>query len=282
MNISHKLAVIMTTVALVLPVTLLADTVIEINSNNEATTFMSNGKKARINTDGNSDYMIVDFASKTIYAIRPKEHQIINLNQSVPALSSNAPPDVTLAFFPSGDGPVIAGYPTKSYRFSADGENCGTIRASKEALNGTSIGSMLKVMNEMAENARKALGGFAAAIPACQQANMSLGSQVDYLGAPLQILDAQGQVQRSITKISKDVDVDASNYEMPAQYQTVHMSDKIKDAQQMNSNMDQLQKHAPQMKEMMRQMQETGRLPPEARAQMQRYQEMMEQQQQQR
>lgn len=279
MKTLHTHGAILASVALALPVTLLADTVIELNSNSEAATYMSNGKKARINTSDKSDYMIVDFATNTIYAIRPDERQIINLSQTVPALSNNEAPAVELAFTPAGVGPDVAGYATKSYRFSADGEDCGTVHASKAALDGTSIGSMLDAMNDMAENARKALGGFAAAIPPCQQANMSLGSQVSRIGAPMQTLDVHGRVQRSINSISKNVTVDAGVYELPADYRTSSMADKISDAQEMNMKMDQLQKHAPQMQQMMRQMQQSGRLPPEAMEQMQRYQEMMQQQQ---
>ena len=281
MKTFHPLTATLAAAVLAWPITLLADTVIELKSNSEAATFMSNGKKARINTSDKSDYMIVDFASNTIYSVMPDERQIINLNQSVPELSSNEAPEVKLAFIPVGDGPVVAGYATKSYRYSADGEDCGTIHASKAALDGTSIGSMLDAMNDMAENARKALGGFAAAIPPCQQASVSMGSQVSRIGAPLQILDAHGKVQRTINKISKNVTVDASVYDLPADYQSASMADKISDAQKMNSKMDQLQKRTPEMQQMMRQMQETGRLPPEAMEQMQRYQEMMQQQQKQ-
>lgn len=274
----RNLTALMATVALALPATLLADTVIELDNNNEASTFMSNGKKARINTRGKSDYMIVDYSNNAIYAVMPDQRQIINLNQSVPALSSNRAPEVKLAFAAAGPGPAIAGYATESYRFSANGENCGTIHASREALNGTSIGSMLDAMHEMAENHLKSLGGFAAAIPPCQQARMSLAKQVSRIGAPLQTLDAYGQVESRITRISKNVSVAAGSYDLPADYKNVSMADKITDAQKMHSNMDQLQKHEPQMQEMMRQMQQSGRLPPEAMEQMQRYQERMQQQ----
>ena len=150
MKSSNHLTAVVTAVTLALPVTLLADTVIELDSNQETSTFFSNGKKARINIHGKSDYMIVDFASKAIYAVRPDERQIINLNQAAPAISSNKPPEVKLAFTPAGNGPVIAGYTTKSYRYSANGEACGTIHASKAAMDGTSIGSMYDVMNDMA------------------------------------------------------------------------------------------------------------------------------------
>ena len=279
MTIFHKLTATLTAAALALPVTLLADTVIELNSDNNAITFMSNGNKARINTSGKSDYMIVDFASKAIYAVSPDQHRIINLNQSVTALSDNAPPEVKLAFTPTGNGPVIAGYATLSYRYSANGEFCGTVQASKAALDGTSLGDMLEVMNEMAKNARKALGGFAAVIPPCRQADMSLGSQVSNIGVPMQTVDTHGQVQRSINKISKNVNVDASNYVLPADYQAVNVADKINKARQSNPDMEQLQSHAPQMQEMMHQMQQSGRLSPQAMEQMQRYQQMLRQQQ---
>jgi len=274
MSTFNKLSVSLAAAALALPVTLPADTVIELNSHHEAATFMSNGKKARINTRGKSEYMIVDFASRTIYAVRPDEHQVINLNKSVPALSDNEPPEMKLAFVPSGNGPVVAGYATKSYRYSADGQDCGTIHASKEALNGTSIGSMLDAMNDMAENTRKSLGGFAAVIPPCQLASMSLGTQVSRIGAPLQTLNTHGEIQSAVDSIRKNVDVDAHNYELPADYQPADNGDRVADARKMNPEPDQ-----PQHQEMIRQLQRSGRLPPDAVEQMQRYREMMRQRQ---
>jgi hypothetical protein len=279
MTIFHKLTATLTAMALALPVTLLADTVIELNSDTDAITFMSNGSMARINTSGKNEYMIVDFARKAIYAVSPDQRQFINLNQSVTALSDNAPPEVNLAFTPTGNGPVVAGYATRSYRYSANGEYCGTVQASKEALDGTSIGDMLDVMNEMAKNARKALGGFAAVIPPCRQADMSLGSQVNNIGVPMQTIDTHGQVQRSINKITKNVNVDASNYVLPPDYKAVNVADKINKAQQTNPDMDQLQNRAPQIQGMLHQMQQSGRLSPQAMERMQRYQEMLQQQQ---
>lgn len=273
----RNLTTIMTTMALALPATLFADTVIELNGNNEAMTFISNGNKARINTRGKNDYMIVDYTSRAIYAVRPDERQIINLNQSIPRLGSSKPPELRLALTAAGNGPVVAGYATQSYRLSADGENCGTVHASKEVLNGTGIGDMLDVMNEMAENARKALGGFAAVIPPCRQAQMSLGSQVDRIGAPLLTVDAHGQVQSEIRSIRKNVSISADSYALPAEYQSAGVADKVMDTQQINTNVEQPQKHAPQVQDRMRRMQQSGRLPPQALEQIQRYREMLQQ-----
>jgi len=253
-----------------------ADTVIEFINENSKSQFLTNGKMARINTRGSSDYMLVDFDKNTIYAIRPESKQIINVSNSIPSISGLEPPPLRLGIKPEGNGPNIAGYNTIKYRFSANGENCGSIYASRDALKGTAIEDMFNTMKAMADNHKQSLGGFAAAIPVCQLARMDLAEKLPEIGAPMRTLDKDGKIETEVTMILKAADVEADYYAFPGDYQMVSMGEEIEKAQQESQQMDNLQRNMPEMQRMMQEMQRTGRVPPEAMEEMRRYQEMMQ------
>jgi hypothetical protein len=255
-----------------------ADTVIEFINDNNKSQFLTNGKMARINSRGSDDYMLVDFDNNTIYAIKPESKQIINVSNSIPSISGVEPPPLRLSVKPAGNGPKIAGYHTVKYRFSANGENCGTIFASRDALKGTAIESLFNTMKAMADNHKQSLGGFAAAIPVCQLAKMDLAEKLPQIGAPMRTLDRDGEVDTEVTMILKNAPVEAHYYAFPADYQRVSMGEEIEQAQQQSQQMDRPQRNMPEMQHMMEDMRRSGRIPPEAVEQMRRYQEMLRQQ----
>lgn len=254
-----------------------ADTVIELKNEDNKTQFLTNGKMARINTRGNDEYMLINFKTKTIYAVTPETRQIVNVSNSMPSLSGVKPPSIRLSIKPVGGGPKIAGYNTRKYRLSADGEYCGAIYASKDALRGTAIESMFDTMKTMADNHRKSLGGFAAAIPACQMAKIQLAEKLPEIGAPMRTTDKKGHIDTEITMILKNAGVDPHNYSFPPGYKKVSMGEKIEKALADSQQMDRTQKNRPEMQRMMREMQQSGQIPPEALEQMRRYQDMMQQ-----
>ena len=258
------------------PVSLLADTVIVLFSDNAKVQFLSDGKHARINTRGKDEYMLVDFKSSSIYAVDPTKKQILNVSESLPGMGSGKAPAFNLNITPAGNGPVIAGYPTSKFRISAQGKDCGTIYGSQDALNGAgAIKDMFDTMKTMADNHRKSLGGFASAIPPCELARMELANHVNTIGAPLKTVGSDGRVETEVLSINHQANVEASNYVLPANYQRISIADKIEEATRTNQEMDRIQQQMPDMQQMMRQMQETGQLPPEAIEQMKRYEEMM-------
>lgn len=254
----------------------LADTVVELVSQGAETQFLTNGSKARINTRNQSEYMLVDFSDNSIYAVMPEKKQVIRVSDSIPAISASAPPDINVKLTPAGPGPEIAGFPTNRFAFSANGEDCGTVYGSKTALQGTSIDKLLRAMSTMAEKHTRSLGAFAAAMPPCQLARLEFSKHLDITGAPLRIQDASGNIDSSVKRISTEARVDAAAYVMPAGYENVSAADKITEVRHQGDAMRNMQQRDPEMQQMMKQMMESGRMPPEAMEQMQRYQRMME------
>jgi len=233
-----KPAILIIILASLLSTPIHADTVIEFKNQNTKSQFLTDGKMARINTRGTDDYFLVDFADKTIYSVTAETKQISNLSASVPSLSGIQAPSISLKLKPLGKGPDIAGYPTTRYRLAANGEYCGSIYASREALKGTAVENMFDAIKTMADNHRQSLGGFAALIPVCQMAQMELANRLKEIGAPMRMQDKDGQIDSEITKILKNAAVEEHYYAFPAKSDRVSMGEKVESGQKQNSPAD--------------------------------------------
>lgn len=258
--------------------TVSADTVIEFKYDNNKSQFLTNGKKARINTRNTDDFMLANFNSNTIYTVSPEKKQVFNLSSSFPTISGFEPPKVRVDIKPAGKGPDIAGYNTNKFRLSANGEYCGTIFASKDALKGTAIETMLDTLKAMADSQLKSLGGFAAVIPDCQMARLRLAEKLAYIGAPMRVIDIEGNVHSEITRIIKNARVEPHNYSIPKNYHNVSLDEKIEQAKQDGRQQQKAQLSKSEMQRMIREIRRGGRLSPEEKEQIRRYREMMRQQ----
>jgi hypothetical protein len=254
-----------------------ADTVIEFKYSDTKSQLLTNGNMARINSRGTDDYKLVNFKTGTIYSVTPENKQVTNLSSSIPTISGFKPPSVRLDIKPDGMGPAIAGYNTKRYRLSANGENCGTLFASKDAIQGSTIENMFGTLKTMADSHLESLGGFAIMIPTCQLARLQLVEKLQYIGAPMRVLDKEGNIDTEITSIIKNAGVDPHNYSFPANYRKVSMDEKIEQVLSSSTQTQHKPKNKAELRRKMRDLQRSGARTPEAREQMKRYRVMMRQ-----
>ena len=255
----------------------LADTVIEFKYSDKTSQFLTNGNMARINSRGTDDYQLVNFKTSTVYSVTPEDKQITNLSSSIPSISGVKPPSVRSDIKPSGRGPAIAGYSTNKYLLSANGEYCGTLFASKDALKGSAIENMFDTLKTMADRHLESLGGFAMLIPTCQLARIQLVENLQHIGAPMRVLDTDGKMETEITSIIKNAGVDPHYYAFPANYRKVSMDEKIEQVLSSSTQTEQKPKSRAELRHEMRDLQRSGRMTPEKREQMRQYREMMSQ-----
>lgn len=252
-----------------------ADVVIEFKNQGNESQFQTNGKMARINTRGTDDYMIVNFDQNTIYSVASGQKQVVNLSDSLPAIGVSEPPKIKLTLKPLGKGPVIAGYPTTQYRLSANGEYCGSIAASKEALQGSAIETMFDTLKDLANKHLQSLGGFAALIPVCQLAQIELADKLEEIGAPMRTTDKDGETDSEITKILKNAAVEPEDYVLPTSKQLASTAQQNKGAQEQSQQQADGQQQVSNKRRSPRTRQPYSRTPPEATIYTRRYQEMM-------
>ena len=255
-----------------------ADTVIEFNYDNTRSQFLTDGKMARINTRGTDDYMLVNFNTSSIYSVAPEEKQITNLSSSISSISLLKAPSIRLDIKPAGPGPLIAGYNTTKYRLSANGDYCGTLFASREALKGSDIENMFGTLKTMADKHLESLGGFAVVIPTCQLARMRLAEKLQYIGAPMRVLDIEGNIDSEITRIIKNAGVEPNSYSLPANFKKVSMYERIDQILSISTKTEQKPRTKTELRQKMRELQRSGTLTAEEREQMKHYREMLRQQ----
>ena len=251
-----------------------ADTVIEFKHQGNESQFLTNGKMARINTRGTDDYMLVDFEKNSIYSVSSEQNQVVNLSDSLPSIGFTEPPKIEPTLKQLGEGPAIVGYPTTRYRFSANGEHCGSIYASKDALSGTAIEEMFDTLKAMADSHMQSLGGFAALIPVCQLAKIELANKFKEIGAPMRVTNNDGEIDSEISKIFKNASVETEYYALPARYQLAATDKEIKSADK-QQKADNSRKYRSERHRSDSARPPYSRVPPGAMMPMWRYREMM-------
>jgi hypothetical protein len=254
-----------------------ADTVIEFKYNNTMSQLLTNGKKARINSRGSKDYMIVDFNTGTVFSVISKDKQITNLSSLVPSISGFETPQVRLDIKPAGPGPVIAGYKTKQYRLSSGGENCGTVFASVDALSGSTIEHMFGALKNLADSHLESLGGFAMVLPACDLARIRLVDKLQYIGAPMRVLDTEGNTESEITKIIKQAGVNPNDYAFPPSYRMVSVDERIDHVLSRNARTESKPRSRAEIQYEMRELRRKGMLTPDEKEQLKQYRAMLRQ-----
>lgn len=272
----------MKTVSLISTITLLlctlsvsADTVIEFKYNNTMSQLLTNGKMARINSRGSDDYMIVDFNTGTVFSVITKDKQITDLSSLVPSISGFETPEVRLDIKAVGPGPMIAGYKTKQYRMSSGGEHCGTVFASVDALSGSTIEHMFGALKTLADSHLESLGGFAMVLPSCDLAKIRLVEKLRTIGAPMRILDTEGETESEITNIIKQAGVNPNDYAFPPSYRMVSMDERIDHVLSRNTQTESKPISRAEIQYEMRELRRKGMLTAEEREQMRRYREML-------
>lgn len=270
-----------------------AGTIIEIQSNGEHSTMITEGNQTRLNMSSH-EYVIIDNRKHEVKVVDQQRHQVMVLNvAATDKTAANSNNGVTVSLRKMGAGQNVAGYKTQKFEYIANGKHCGVILASKQAYQEKGIKDFLAAMESMVKKQRMALGGFAGFVDDCTLADMQMTEQVRKMGLPMQTLK-NGVVETEIKSIKVNVRLPADTFSIPASYTNITMEEKIKQATGMSGfqptgqqgarpGMQQPGTQQPgmqQIQEMMRQMQQSGQITPEMMEQMRHSQQMMQQYQQ--
>lgn len=253
-----------------------AGTVVEVQNKGELTTVLTNGQQARMNMSG-AEYVIVDYRKQQMKVVNPQKQQVMLLDAKN-LTSADSTQAVRTSVNRVGNGPVIAGYQTQKYQYTANGKSCGVIYGSKAAFNAKGINELFQAIKTMMQQQRAAIGGFTGFIDDCTLADMQVINHVTSIGVPMRT-ERNGMVDSEVKSINIDVNLPANTFVIPTSYKTVTMQDAIKAS---SEDMAKARQHSqqPQVQDMMQQMHQSGQMTPEMMQQMQRAQEMMKRYQQ--
>lgn len=257
----------------------ISGTIIKIQNNNELTTVLTDGQRAKMTMAGD-EYVIVDYKSQQMNVVNPQKQEVMVMDTSVMPKTGNAP-TVHTELKQKGAGSNVAGYGTQKFEYYANGKLCGVVYGSKKAYQVKGIKELFNAMKAMVERQQAVLGGFAGMMDACTLADMKMSDHVSSVGVPMRT-EKKGRIEMEIRSIQLDANVPAATFSIPASYRKVSMQDQMNAMDEGAKNIrKQVQQHQPQMQQMMQQMQQSGQLTPEMMEQMRRAQEMMQQYQQQ-
>jgi len=254
-----------------------AATLIDVKDKDNGTTqIMTDGKKARMDTGKDGSYMVLDYDKQGVYAVLPEQQQIIDLSGEVPTMGGGGSAQkVHTELSPAGNGPTIVGYVTTKFTLKANGQHCGVLYGSREAMQAPGISQLFAAMKRMVDQQRAAMGGYASMVDVCTRASMDLALLADTVGLPMKMHDKNGSNVSEIIAINTSATLPANAFALPSSYKVVTLAEQLQQGQQ---GMKQLQQQMPQIDNMLKQMQQQGGLPPEAMEQLKRYQQMMQQQ----
>jgi len=267
-----------------------AGTVIKIQDGNEVTTMFTDGRRARINMSAD-EYVIFDFASQKIKMVNPQKKQLMvfNAKRNNQYSTGSSSALVKLSLKSRGRVKNIAGYQSEEYEYTANGQFCGVLFASKSALREKGVKELLDAMQAMIDQQRDVLGGFAALIDDCKLADMQLTEEFSKIGVPMQKLD-NGRVTTQVKSIDVDVSLPSAAFVVPASYKNTTLEEQVQQAYKglsptaSGATSQSTPRPAPQgasnqkqMQSMMQQMQRSGQLTPEMIEQMRSAERMMRQ-----
>lgn len=270
----HRQLIFIFVSALLLHTSASADTLVRIkDGQGQKTHFMSNGEFGRMNIAGDDQYMIIHYASQSVKMVMPSQRQVLDMSGGIPSMGGKAPEKVDMQIKAISGSPKIAGYVTRAYQLSANGENCGTLYASKKAMNGSNMRKMFSALQNMAEKSRQRMGAFSGMLTQCQRAQMSMSNSLSKVGAPLRMKDSRGKIQSEVLSIDKNATLRAGTFTIPANYKVINMADQMRQGQAAQKK---AQQGMPDMGKMMQEMQKSGGMTPEMMEQMKKMRKMFQ------
>ena len=237
-------------------------------------TISSDGSTVRIDS-GRQGYVLIDPGAGKFYMVDLARGQIMQSSLGKGGVAVTGAGGVKIGFRSDGGGEKIAGYPTRRFTFSANGQDCGTIHASSKLLDNTGIRSMFEAMRTMQHRSRRMMGGLGGLMSPCQQAGLQLTEVIDTIGAPMKMQDDQGQLISEVLAVDTDRKLPTGYYRVPDNLAVVdidaHLSGAKQQAQEVMQNL-------PDMNPLIQQMQGGGAgMSEEMQQQMQQRMEQMQQ-----
>lgn len=176
-----------------------------------ARTVMIDDDKARIDTDGEDRYMLLDLESQKVLVVNGREHFAMDVTSPLPRLSRHAElatagakrPEVRLERV--GAGPFLVGFPTTHYRVMVNDAHCRDEFLATEPLDAPGIRRFIATLAAASNNEqRMMLMLLTDEGRACEAAEDLVDDHYAKLGMPMRAVGLDGQILHQITRIRFD------------------------------------------------------------------------------
>ena len=221
-----------------------AATLVEVKHAEGLSRLYREGPAARMEMPGERGFVLMDSSRQTLFVVMPEQRMALDLSDTLNSDASRADSPVNATFSKEGGGPTIAGYRTYRYSYTVQGTRCGTVFASKEALEHAGMQDLFAMMERMASQAQAVASAFTSTTDPCQQADHKLGEKVQSVGAPMRVLDPGGAVVSEITRIDRNAALPPNAFAIPAGYRVQNASQMLELLPGAQQLMQQIQQRA--------------------------------------
>ncbi len=219
---------------------------------------------ARIEQPEQNTYMIMDVDKKSMKVVLDEPRMVLDMSNLFaqkpiikPAVGSDQYVDSYIKS--KGLGPVIAGYETEKYEYYANGQFCGNVYVSVQAMNEIGHTKFIHALEEMVEKVEVGMTGVASAqveqyLDPCEQTIKTTAKQLENLGFPMRSDNRDHKLQSVVTKLSRDIRLPANAFVVPKAYTLTRPETMLEDiAQQMQDMLNNLppEEREKMMQEMM-------------------------------
>ena len=229
-----------------MPLTVSAATLIENEDPDSPPKVWVDGSNIRMQMDATGQYMLVKAKQNKIYIVVPAERELIDASEFMNS-SKNSTQGLNVKVDYVGKGPVIAGYATKKYNLSVNGQACEQTLVSKQALIDTRLGNLMEKLGTINFNP-----AFEQNMSACDRADGLFVVHMKKLGMPLGVIHLDGRMRSKVKRITKNVKVPTGGFKLPKGYRQITMQQKIQGSH--GSGMPNNADMPPEMKRMMQEM----------------------------
>lgn len=224
-------------ICLIIPVFSYAASMIESrDDNNETTTMLIDGNKARIETSGNDGYLVMDVATKSLKMVINEFQAILDMSDiftQPPAHTTTAEGNFIDTYTESkGLGPKIAGYETEEYEIFANDKYCGSAFVSIRAVQDTGLRKFAGIFQNLSGHIEKKMSGLSIPLqqPVCEIAFQKLTDKIQTIGFPLRTTNQSKQLTSEVIQINTRSKLPANAFNIPAHYKTTTASEMMKNA----------------------------------------------------
>jgi hypothetical protein len=196
-------------------------------------------------------YMLINLEEEKVYMVNDKDKRFVKMD--IIGKPHTPPKDMPRHFpkppwgkfveaelIPKGEGPQIAGYPTKRYEIKAHGRaqgrawdrTCSDNYFSKQAFEVAYLNKFLEAMYQMSNSRQPKIKGMP--IHPCQQAHEELENKFRKLGIPMKAMLKGGKknrVRHEIISIKTDVKISANLFTLPTGYERITEQEMIEEQQ---------------------------------------------------
>jgi len=182
------------------------------------------GNKMRVQMDANGDYMLADYTRKKVYFIVPSKRELIDMSDTIHS-SKNNNHGLHVQVDYVGKGPNIAGYSTKKYNLSVNGQACEQVLVSKQAMKDARLQGMMKNLDAI--NFDPMGGQF---MNDCDRADGLFARKMTKLGMPMGSIERDGRMRGKVTLIKKNATLPEGGFTLPKGYRRITMQQKMQEA----------------------------------------------------